>query len=231
MDLGVLGGISASLEGLGYDVDRFRSGSELLIALRRDTYDVVVVDQDFPPVGGLTIMRRCAEFLEQPPAFIITTSGIDTANELLALDQGASDYIVKPQDAEVIIARIEAAARRRGASDRQERFREFGPYRIDKRNGEIRRHGQPVRMTAKEFRVASLFFDNLERPLSRAYIFSQIWGTQGNLETRTLDMHVSRVRSKLELRPENGFAIQTVFGFGYRMDTFSRDGEDGGADA
>jgi DNA-binding response OmpR family regulator len=81
-------------------------------------------------------------------------------------------------------------------------------------------NGESIKLTSKEFQLAVLFFENINRPLSRGYIFSQVWSSANDLETRTLDMHMSRVRSKLALRPENGFVIQTVFGFGYRMDTY-----------
>ena len=78
---------------------------------------------------------------------------------------------------------------------------------------------------AEQTSRARWLFDNLNRPLSRNYIFAQVWNGSPDMETRTLDMHISRVRSKLQLRPQNGFAIQTVFGFGYRMDDY-----DGGAE-
>ncbi len=76
-----------------------------------------------------------------------------------------------------------------------------------------------LRMTAKEFELADLFFRNRDRTLSRNYIMETIWRTNAALATRTLDMHISRVRSKLDLKPENGFRIFTVFGYGYRLES------------
>jgi len=78
-----------------------------------------------------------------------------------------------------------------------------------------------VRLTAKEFELALLFFENLQRPLSRGYILEKIWNNAVDLSTRTLDMHVSKVRTKLDLRPENGHRLQTIFGYGYRLDTYA----------
>ncbi len=219
-DQEVLDQISSCLTPTGYDFDRFRNGKDLLVALRRETYDVVLVDWNMPGATGLEVVRWGVETLEKPPAFILITSRSDKADIVRGLEMGASDYIVKPESEEVIVARIEAAARRGTTPPKQERFQAFGQYRIDRLNDVIERSGEEIRLTAKEFKVAALFFENLNRPLSRSYIFSQIWGNMGDITTRTLDMHVSRVRSKLELRPHNGFAIQTVFGFGYRMDAF-----------
>ncbi len=219
-DQEVLDQIASCLEPTGYDFDRFRNGRDLLVALRRETYDVVLVDWNMPGVTGLEVVSWGVETLEQPPAFILITSRSLKSDIVRGLEKGASDYIIKPESEVVILARIEAAARRRTTPAKPERYQAFGKYRIDRLNEEIEMDGAAIRLTAKEFKVAALFFENLNRPLSRSYIFSKIWGNIGDITTRTLDMHVSRVRSKLELRPHNGFAIQTVFGFGYRMDAF-----------
>lgn len=216
----VLGQVAACLEPAGYIYDKFTNGKDLLVALRRETYDVVLVDWNMPGATGVDVVKWGTENLDSPPAFILLTSRSDKGDIVAGLEYGASDYIVKPESEEVIVARIEAAARRNMRSATQERYQSYGPYRVDRLNESIERDGKVIKLTAKEFKVAVLFFENLNRPLSRSYIFAQIWGNMGDIATRTLDMHVSRVRSKLELRPHNGFAIQTVFGFGYRMDAF-----------
>lgn len=219
-DREVLQQLSSYLEKAGYLFDSFRDGKDLQVALRRETYDVVLVDWNMPGATGLEVVAWGTENLDRPPAFILITSRSDKADVVAGLENGASDYIVKPESEEVIIARVEAAARRNASPAQPERFQSYGQYRVDRLNETIERSGESIKLTAKEFKVAALFFENLNRPLSRSYIFSQIWGNIGDITTRTLDMHVSRVRSKLELRPHNGFAIQTVFGFGYRMDAF-----------
>ncbi len=227
-DQEVLQQLSSYLENAGYLFDSFRNGKDLQVALRRETYDVVLVDWNMPGATGLEVVNWGSENLDQPPAFILITSRSEKSDIVSGLEKGASDYIVKPESEEVIIARIEAAARRRSSPAKPERYQTYGQYRVDRLNSEIERSGEPIKLTAKEFKVAALFFENVNRPLSRSYIFSQIWGNLGDITTRTLDMHVSRVRSKLELRPHNGFAIQTVFGFGYRMDAFFEEGGDDG---
>ena len=201
----------------GHDCLTFSDGREMITALSRETFDMVLLDWDLPDVSGLEILQRAQEKLENPPTFILLTNRGDKGDVEQGLEAGASDYIVKPESSEIIRARIDAAARTRFRAP-SKRFDDFGPYRIDHLEKSICFRGEPVKLTAKEFRLAVLFFENINRPLSRGYIFSQVWNAANDLETRTLDMHMSRVRAKLALRPENGFVIQTVFGFGYRMD-------------
>lgn len=215
----ILEQVSDFLASSTHDFDRFRNGTDLTIALQRNTYDVVLVDWNMPGKTGLEIVNWAVTTLEHPPAFIIITGRSDKQDVVRGLEAGATDYIVKPESSEVILARIEAAARR-AAPDSKQRFAEFDDYKIDRQMRQIEFKGEPVKLTFKEFGVACLLFDNLNRPLSRRYIFEQVWGNSSDVETRTLDMHISRVRSKLSLRPQNGYAIQTVFGFGYRMDRY-----------
>lgn len=215
----ILEQIAGALKGHEHQCDQFSNGKDLIVALKRDTYDVVLLDWNMPQASGLDVLEWATEALEKPPAFILITSRSEKADIVKGLEKGASDYIVKPESDEVIRARIEAAGRSFHKPS-QKRHVQFGNYKIDRLEETIEINGETPRLTAREFRVAMLFFDNLNRPLSRNYIFLQVWGGTVDLETRTLDMHVSRIRSKLALRPENGFAIQTIFGFGYRMDGF-----------
>ena len=222
-DREILESISQSLRNARYNVEKFSNGQDLMIALRRDTYDVVLVDWNMPGATGFELVNWGVENLEHPPAFILLTSRSDKSDIVDALEGGASDYIVKPESEDVVIARIEAAARRNAGAPRRERLIDHDAYVIDTVEKGISLNGDPIKLTGKEYQLACLFFDNLDRPMSRAYIYTSVWGGAADVTTRTLDMHVSRIRSKLDLRPHNGFAIRTVFGFGYRMDQYSDD--------
>jgi len=213
----LLAQLDAALQNTEHQCETFRTGEQLITSLKRETYDVVLVDWNMPGETGLGVVQWATNSLEKPPAFILLTSRSDKADIVRGLEAGAVDYVVKPESKEVIFARIEAANRRLRPPE-PDRFAQFGDYEIDRLLKAITWKGEPVKMTNKEVEVATLFFDNLNRPLSRAYIFGQVWGGVPDVESRTLDLHVSRVRSKLQLRPQHGFAIQTVFGFGYRMD-------------
>jgi len=209
--------LGGALDATAHQCERFRSGTELATFLKRETCDVVLVDWNMPGRTGLELVKWATSSLQSPPAFIILTSRSDKSDIVQGLQAGAVDYVVKPESEEVILARIEAAHRRSNAAG-PERFGSFGPYKVDRVTKQITRDGEVLSLTNKEADLAILFFDNLNRPLSRAYIFGEVWGSVPEVESRTLDLHVSRIRAKLELRPHHGFAIQTVFGFGYRMD-------------
>ena len=177
-----------------------------------------------PGRTGLELVKWATTSLQKPPAFIMLTSRSDKSDVVLGLEAGAIDYVVKPESEDVILARIEAAARRMKDTT-ADRFAKFGDYEIDRVTRQISHDGESLSLTNKEAELAILFFENLNRPLSRAYIFGEVWGSVPEVESRTLDLHVSRIRSKLELRPKHGFAIQTVFGFGYRMDKIVENSE------
>lgn len=206
-----------AIDGTNHHCERFRSGTELGTFLKRETCDVVLVDWNMPGRTGLELVKWATSSLQKPPAFILLTSRSDKSDVVLGLEAGAIDYVVKPESEEVILARIEAAARRMKDTT-TDRFAKFGDYEIDRVTRQISHKSESLSLTNKEAELAILFFENLNRPLSRAYIFGEVWGSVPEVESRTLDLHVSRIRSKLELRPKHGFAIQTVFGFGYRMD-------------
>ena len=207
------------LDGANIGCTCFRSGGDIMAALRRDTFDVVLLDWNMPGASGIDVLEWATGNLDCAPAFIMLTSRNDPKDIVHALESGACDFIVKPEDGGVVLARIRAAARR-FTSSANERFMRFGHYELDNLESVISVKGEAVELTAKEFGLARTFLQNVNRPLSRAYLLSEIWGHTEDLETRTLDMHVSRLRSKLALRPENGFAIKSVFGFGYRLDRF-----------
>jgi DNA-binding response OmpR family regulator len=94
----------------------------------------------------------------------------------------------------------------------------FGNYVFESRSGRLTMAGTHIQVTQKEFELALLFFRNLGRPLSRAYILEAVWASEVEIPSRTMDTHVSRVRSKLQLRPENGFRLAPVYSYGYRLE-------------
>lgn len=136
-----------------------------------------------------------------------------------ALNAGADDYITKPESRNVIAARVNALLRGNTVGGPFDTEVTYGAYKMNRLEQSVTIHGQTVILTAKEFELAEMFFKNTDRTLSRHYIMQTIWRTTATLATRTLDMHISRVRAKLALRPENGFRIFTVFGYGYRLET------------
>lgn len=223
-DRDVTAWLTAALAQDELSVDVFNDGAALKRALLRDTYDAVLLDWNMPGLTGFEIVQWAAASLPDAPPLLMMTSRSDEGDIVAALEAGASDYILKPASGPVVRARILAAARERARASQQQALT-CGNYVIDSVQQSISLNGEPVRLTMKEFQLAALLFDNLDRPLSRTYLLAEVWSADAGVETRTLDMHVSRIRSKLALRPENNFVLQTVFGFGYRLSRY-RDGEE-----
>ncbi len=211
--------IAAVVVAGGHEIETFANGLELQKALKRETFDVVMLDWNMPGLTGVDVLEWANENLPSPPPFIMLTSRGEKDDIVRGLQAGAVDYITKPESDEIIRARLEAAGRRLGGS-KPDQYAQFGKYRLDRKSKSVEVDGSGVAVTAKEFDLVDLLFQNLDRPLSRGYLFSKVWGGETELETRTIDVHVSRLRTKLQLQPANGFVIRTVFGFGYRMDAY-----------
>jgi DNA-binding response OmpR family regulator len=211
--------LESIIAGMGHISVRFNDGERLTAALLRDTFDLVMLDWNMPGKNGLQIIQWMQQTMDNSPPVIMLTGRTAKRDITEALNAGADDYITKPEEDSVIAARIAAVLRRTSASAGMDKVAEFGGYRLDRMAQTIRHEGTEIALTAKEFELADLLFRNRDRTLSRAYIMETIWRTSADLATRTLDMHISRVRSKLSLKPENGFRIFTVFGYGYRLET------------
>lgn len=207
------------VEELGHSTMIFSDGNALSQSLVRETYDLVILDWSMPKKDGLETLGWMKTALQERPPVIMMTNRTAKKDITDALNAGADDYITKPEDRGVIAARINAMLRRNAGSGAFDTKATYGKYDFDRIEQTVTYDGETVMMTAKEFELADLFFRNRDRTLSRNYIMETIWRTTAALATRTLDMHISRVRSKLDLKPENGFRIFTVFGYGYRLET------------
>jgi DNA-binding response OmpR family regulator len=215
--------LKAIIEEEGHLAVAFSDGNALAQALTRDTFDLVILDWSMPGKDGISLLKWMEKSLDDKPPVIMMTNRTAKADITEALNSGAADYITKPEDRGVIAARINAMLRR-GSSGSGAFATEatYGKYHLNRIEQTVSINDETVVMTAKEFELADLFFRNSDRTLSRNYIMETIWRTTATLATRTLDMHISRVRSKLNLKPENGFRIFTVFGYGYRLESLNK---------
>ncbi|MFM2370639.1 MAG: hypothetical protein RIS85_361 [Pseudomonadota bacterium] len=211
--------VSGVLDTDGFHCDTFRRGRDLISVLGRETFDLLVLDWNVPDMSGLEILEWAQRHIDPCPPVIMLTSRSDKDDVAMALLAGADDFIVKPESPVVISARVAAVLRRARARPATDRFDTFGPYVFDRQSESVALHDQQIALTAKEFALAHMFFSNLHKPLSRRYLMESIWKSVAELTTRTLDMHVSRIRSKLQLRSDNGYRLQTVFNYGYRLES------------
>lgn len=203
----------------GHVCTQFDNGRDIVTALSRDTFDLLFLDWNMPGMNGIEVVRWARENMPKCPPIIMLTSRMDEKDVIQGLEAGADDYIVKPESGPVIMARVAALLRRAAPQSANDRYDEFGIYRFDRVAETVAFGDQEASLTTKEFALAKAFFENQNRALSRAYILETIWKVVGDLPTRTLDVHVSRIRTKLRLNPENGYRLQTIFGFGYRLES------------
>jgi DNA-binding response OmpR family regulator len=208
------------LEAAGHSCVHFSSGLTLQTRLRQETFDLLVLDWNVPHISGLEIAQWARSQLSPPPPMLMVTARSDSEDIVQGLDAGADDFIVKPIDPAILLARVQAVLRRVYPAETGPRSETFGDYVFDPAQLVVTWNGPTAQLTAKEFALAQLLFRNLNRALSRSYLLETVWGRNPNVPTRTLDTHVSRVRTKLGLRPEAGYRLAPVYSYGYRLEQF-----------
>ena len=210
--------LKQSLQKAGHDCHVFGGGRQFLVTAGRESFDVLLVDWELTDMTGVDVLRavRRGSSCDMPVIFVSHRNAErDVAD---ALNAGGDDYIVPPVRPLEFAARLNAVWRR--ANPRIEaRVLEFPPYVLDLNEREVTLHGRRVELTQKEFDLAAFLFRNMGRLLSRGHLLEAVWGKSVDVPTRTLDTHVSHLRSKLGLRPENGYRLATVYNFGYRLET------------
>ncbi len=206
------------LSAAGHVCQAFANGRDMLQQLRQESCDMLILDWQVPDASGPEVTRWAREELPSnlPVLFMTSRNGEDDIIEGLAA--GADDYMIKPIRRSELVTRVQALLRRAYPSQNAAEPIQFGRYGFETRSGQLTFDGAPIELTQKEFNLALLFFRNLGRPLSRATILEAVWSRNIEIPSRTIDTHVSRVRSKLQLRPENGFRLAPVYSYGYRLE-------------
>jgi len=203
---------------VGHVCHAFDDSKEILCQLRRESYDMLIIHWQTLDASGPEVLSWTRERLAANLPVLLMTSQSGEDDILAGLAAGADDYMIKPIRRGELVARVQALLRRAyPAQSAAEQIR-FGDYLFDTRTGRLTVRGAAVELTQKEFDLALLFFRNIGRPLSRAYILEAVWARDIEVPSRTMDTHVSRVRSKLQLRPENGYRLAPVYSYGYRLE-------------
>jgi len=202
----------------GHHPHPFDQGARLLRALEHESFDVVLLDWNVPEMSGIDVLRHLRQRLQSAVPVMFSTARTREEDIVRALREGADGYVTKPVRRQELLARLESLALRRREPQPRTGIIELDAFRVDLETRTILHHGAPLQLTAKDFDLATLFLRNVGRLLSRGHLRETVWASNQPVSSRTLDTHVSRVRSKLHLVPEHGWRLVAVYGYGYRLD-------------
>jgi DNA-binding response OmpR family regulator len=200
-----------ALERNGFTVDVAADGLTGLDMFRAANPDVALLDIMLPGMNGVSLCRQIRE--ESPTPVIMMSARADPVDVVLGLEAGADDYVTKPFDSTVLVARIRAVVRRMSRVARPEQTgNAFGELEVDRDALEVRLKGEPVELTPTELRLLLCFVDSPGTVLTRDVLLEQVWDYQWGGDSRVVDVHVQRLRAKI-----GQDLIETVRGFGYKL--------------
>lgn len=204
------------LEEGGHTAHGFGSAETFREGLKRETFDLVLVDWVLPDgTGGEVITWLRANIGWHLPVVVVTAQE-DEQTVVAALEAGADDYIVKPPKPLELLARLGSALRR--ARPNALAVLRVGEYEVDIQRQKLSLSGEQLTLTQKEFDLSVVLFQSLGKILSRDHLLDKVWGRTADVDVRTVDTHVSRLRRKLQLDGSHGWKLAPVYGFGYRFD-------------
>ncbi len=209
----IVKGIRFSLEQDGMEVDCAYDGEEALEKARGGQYDIILLDVMLPKLTGFEVCQQIRDF-SSVPIVMLTAKG-DDMDKILGLEYGADDYITKPFNILEVKARIKAIMRRTGAKEKKARTIEFGDMRMDCESRRVYIADREMNLTAKEFDVLELLALNPNKVYSRENLLKLVWGADYPGDVRTVDVHIRRLREKIETNPSEPKYVHTKWGVGY----------------
>ena len=201
----------------GHSCHTFLKGAALQQELRRESFDLLLIDWELPDTKGPDVVRWVREQISKDVPIIFITHRSEEADIIEGLASGADDFMIKPIRAGELRARISSLLRRAYPLAAQSVLT-FGPYRFLTATNGIEMDGKPVEVTHREYTLALTLFQNRGRLLSRDHLREVVWGHNAEVQSRSLDTHVSRLRNLLNLRAGQPYAISAIYGYGYRLD-------------
>ncbi|MES1212096.1 MAG: response regulator transcription factor [Leifsonia sp.] len=209
--------LSFLLRREGYETEVAADGREALAAFDRSGADLVLLDLMLPGLPGTEVCRELRTRSSVP--IIMLTAKDSEVDIVVGLELGADDYVTKPYSTRELLARIRAVLRRRiEADDVDESVLQAGPVRMDVDRHAVAVDGVEVAMPLKEFELLELLLRNAGRVLTRGQLIDRVWGSDYFGDTKTLDVHIKRIRSKIETDPSQPTLLLTVRGLGYRFE-------------
>ena len=217
----LLEAVRYALSREGFDVITARDGGEALRRWEAERPDLLVLDLMLPGLGGIDVCRRIRASSQVPILMLTARDG--EVDRVVGLEMGADDYVTKPFSLRELAARVRALLRRAGAAEPSEaspvRAYEAAGIRLDTDRHEVTVRGELVNLPLKEFELLEVLLENRGRVLTRQTLIDRVWGFDYVGDTKTLDVHVKRLRSKLEKDPSNPQHLVTVRGLGYKFES------------
>ena len=201
----------------GYDIVEAEDGLIAIEKFKQETFDLILLDLMLPGADGNEVCRVIRQTSQVP--IIMLTAKDDEIDKVVGLEIGADDYVTKPYSSRELLARMKAVLRRGGEQAVvSDGILEAGSIRMDVERHLVYVNGQTVAMPLKEFELLELFLENVNRVLTRGQIIDRVWGSNYYGDTKTLDVHVKRLRSKIEEDPARPEHLLTVRGLGYKYE-------------
>ncbi|HEY6772476.1 MAG TPA: response regulator transcription factor [Oxalicibacterium sp.] len=212
----------------GHECASFREGKALLTAMRQQEFDLLILDWHLPDMTGKDVIEWVRANVGEHIIVMFLTNRVLEENIVAGLMAGADDYMTKPIREAELSARLHALSKRLRPVQKPgmqmpmpaSTVIEVGIFHFDLLRKIATLRGEPVELKPKEFDIAVLFFQNIGQLISRERIMEDVWGRELMMTSRTLDTHMSQVRTKLQLKPDNNVRLTTVYTIGYRLDVF-----------
>ncbi|SDX65040.1 response regulator transcription factor [Marinobacter mobilis] len=212
--------IKTLLAERNYECDAYPTGQAFISSVLHRSYDLLILDWQIPDGTGLEVLKVVRAQLSWRIPVVFLTQRDSEQDIVQALDAGADDYLSKPARPAELLARINALARRTGPEAEKEVL-QFGPFSINTQLRTIALNDEPLTLTDKDFDLTLFLFQNQGRLLTREVLLERVWGLTRDINTRTVDTHMSRLRRRLGLNPDNGYRIKTIYQRGYRLEALN----------
>ncbi|WP_143588911.1 response regulator transcription factor [Terribacillus halophilus] len=211
--------VQESLTKEGFDVTAVYDGEEALVNCRNHQYDVILLDLMLPKIDGIECLTRIRS-RSMVPVLIMSAKGEDT-DKVIGLGLGADDYISKPFSIAELTARVKATLRREQhymrTTEKKAQYLRIGDLLVDIDNYSIRKFGQEISLTAKEFSILKLFVQHPSNVYTKAQLYHLIWKEDYHGDENVINVHIRRLREKIEDDPSNPRYIKTLWGIGYKL--------------
>lgn len=201
-----------------YICHTYATGQSLLDALNITSFDLLLIDWELPDINGPQVMETVRNKMKIDTPIIFITSRDSEEDIVKALNSGADDYLVKPVRQFEFLARVKANTKRTVSPESAPSKINNSPYSFTPDNQQAFINENVVELSSKEFELAYYIFQNQGKLLERKDILSTVWQQEADLNTRTVDTHMSIIRKKLAIGPENGWRLKSIYGHGYRLE-------------